>query len=210
MKMRRSVALAAFCLTLAAPGYAADDIAPDALARSVTDDVLSIVRTNRDLHSTDVRTLLELVEAKVLPHFDFARMTQLAVGRNWREATPEQQDALTGEFRALLVRTYTTAFLQYRDHTVDYRPLKMAPGDVRVVVRSLIRQAGGPPVSIDYNMERTTGAWKVYDVKIEGVSLVETYRGTFNAEVQRGGIDGLIRTLTERNRFLSERAPTRR
>jgi phospholipid transport system substrate-binding protein len=205
----RTFALIVFGLFAAAAARADAELAPDALARSVTDEVLTIVRSDRELAAGDPQRLVELVEAKVAPHFDFARMTQLAVGRNWRDTTAGQQKALTDEFRALLVRTYTTAFSQYRDQSVDYRPFKMGAGDERVLVRSLIRQPGGPPLSVDYSMERRSGAWKVYDVKIEGISLVENYRSTFNAEIQRGGIDGLIRTLAERNKALSARAAAR-
>lgn len=210
MTIRKALAFAALAMLVALPVRSAAETPPDVLARSVTDEVLSIVRADRELQSGNPRRLLELVEAKVLPHFDFARMTQLAAGRNWRDATPDQQQALTDEFRLLLVRIYTTAFSYYRDQTIDFRPLKMVPGDTHVVVRSLVRQPSGPPVSIDYNMERRTGAWKVYDMKIEGVSLIENYRSTFNAEIQRHGMDGLIRTLAERNRTLSGTAATAR
>ena len=179
---------------------AATELAPDMLARSVTDEVLAILRA--DQHAGDSRKLLQLVEAKVLPHFNFARMAQLAAGRNWRQATPDQQKALTDEFRTLLVRTYATAFMLYRNQNIDYRPVRTAAGETDVVVGSTIRQPSGPPVSVDYRMEKLAGAWKVYDVKIEGVSLVENYRHTFNSEIQKNGIDGLVRTLATRNRAL--------
>ena len=130
-------------------------------------------------------------------------MTQLAVGRNWRQASPEQQKTLIEEFKTLLVRTYATAFTQYRSQTVDYRPLRMGPGDTEVVVKSLIRQPAGQPIAVDYSMERVGGAWKVYDVKIEGISLVDNYRNTFSGEIQRGGVDGLIRTLSNKNKALA-------
>ncbi len=126
-------------------------------------------------------------------------MTRLAMGRNWKQATPDQQKALSQEFRTLLVRTYTTAFTQYQDQTVEYRPVKLAPGETDVVVKSLIKQPSGQPVSVDYRMEKTDTGWKVYDVKIEGISLVENYRNTFNTEVQRNGIDGLIKSLADKN-----------
>ena len=138
----------------------------------------------------------------MLPHFNFSRMTQLAVGRNWRQASAEQQKVLTEEFKTLLVRTYTTAFTGYRNQTVEYRPLRMQPSDSEVVVKSLIKQPAGQPIAIDYSMEKLPGGWKVYDVKIEGISLVENYRNTFNNEIQRGGVDGLIRTLADKNRVL--------
>jgi phospholipid transport system substrate-binding protein len=202
--------VAAFVGLAAASSPAIADIAPDALARSVTDEVLAIVRADKDLQSGNAQKVAQLVEAKVLPHFNFARMTQLAMGRNWRQATPEQQRALVDEFRALLVRTYTTAFNQYKNQTIDYRPLRMVPTDTEVVVKSLIKQPSGQPVEVDYSMEKVGEAWKVYDVKIEGISLVENYRNTFNSEVQKNGVDGLLKALVEKNRTLSAAQAARR
>lgn len=175
-------------------------VAPDVLARSVTDEVLAIVRADKDIQSGDRKKVTDLVEAKVLPHFSFPRMTQLAMGRNWRVANSEQQKRLITEFRALLVRTYTTAFTQYKNQTIDYKPVRMAAGDTDVVVQSLIKQPNGQPIAVDYSMEKTDNGWKVYNLKIEGVSLIENYRNTFNTEVQKHGVDGLINTLAERNR----------
>jgi phospholipid transport system substrate-binding protein len=183
--------------------------APDVLARTVTDEVLAIVRADRDIQAGDQKKVLELVEAKVVPHFNFTRMAQLAMGRNWRDATAHQQKRLIEEFRALLVRTYTSAFTQYRNQTVEYRRPRMAAGDTDVVVQSLIKQPAGQPLAVDYSMERTANGWKVYNVKIEGVSLVENYRSTFNTEIQKHGIDGLIKTMAERNRALGAQAQNR-
>lgn len=197
-----SFALAA-CFA-AGPVRAAEMVAPDALAKSVTDEVLAIVRADQDIQSGNQKKVLDLVEAKVLPHFDFARMAQLAMGKNWRQANAEQQRALTSEFRALLVRTYTAAFTQYKNQTVEYRPLRLAQEDTDVVVKSLIKQPSGQPVAVDYGMEKTATGWKVYNVKIEGVSLVENYRNTFNTEVQKNGVDGLIKSLAEKNRTLAQ------
>jgi phospholipid transport system substrate-binding protein len=174
--------------------------APDALARGVTDEVLRIIRSDKELQAGNRKKVVELIETKVAPHFEFTSMTRLAMGRNWSQANPGQRQALTQEFRMLLVRTYTTAFTQYRDQTIEYRPLKIAPAETDVVVKSLIKQPSGPPVAVDYRMERTDHGWKVYDVKIEGISLIENYRSTFNSEVQRGGIDGLIKSLADKNR----------
>ncbi|HSN39288.1 MAG TPA: ABC transporter substrate-binding protein [Burkholderiales bacterium] len=188
----------------AAPVRAAEMMAPDALAKSVTDDVLAVVRADKDIQSGNRKKVLDLVEAKVLPHFNFTRMAQLAMGKNWRQASAGQQKALADEFRILLVHTYTAAFTQYRNQTIEYRPLRLAPDDADVVVKSLIKQPGGQPVAVDYGMEKTDRGWKVYNVKIEGVSLVENYRNTFNAEVQRNGIDGLIKSLAEKNRTLAQ------
>jgi phospholipid transport system substrate-binding protein len=186
--------------------FAAAELAPDALARSVTDEVLAIVRADKELAAGHPQKVAQLVETKVLPHFNFQRMTQLAVGRNWRQASPDQQKALTDEFRTLLVRTYTTAFSTYKNQTVDYRPLRMQPSDTDVIVKSLIKQPAGQPVAVDYSMEKLSGGWKVYDVKIEGISLVENYRNTFNAEIQRTGVDGLIKVLADKNKSLAAQA----
>jgi phospholipid transport system substrate-binding protein len=175
-------------------------LAPDALAKSVTDDVLTVIRADKDIQSGNHKKVLDLVEAKVLPHFNFSHMTQLAMGRNWRAANPEQQKKLVAEFRTLLVRTYTTAFTQYRNQTVEYKPVRMATGDTDVVVQSLIKQNSGQPIAVDYSMEKTDAGWKVYNMKIEGISLVENYRNTFNTEIQKNGVDGLITTLAEKNR----------
>jgi len=179
-------------------------LAPDALAKSVTDEVLTVIRADKDIQSGNQKKVLELVEAKVLPHFSFPRMTQLAMGKNWRDANADQQKRLVGEFRALLVRTYTTAFTQYKNQVVEYKPVRMAAGDTEGVVQSQIKQNSGPPVAVDYNMEKTDAGWKVYNMKIEGISLVENYRNTFNTEVQKHGVDGLIATLAQKNRSATQ------
>lgn len=194
--------LAACCLA-GAPARAQEMMAPDALAKSVTDDVLAVLRADKEIHAGNQKKVIELVEKKVLPHFNFVRMTQLAAGRHWREASPEQQKALVNEFRALLVQTYAATFVAYRDQTVEYRPLRMQPGDTEVVVKSLINQPGGKPVTIDYRMHKTDAGWKVYDVVVGDVSLVLNYRGTFNSEVQKGGLDGLIAALADKNKQLT-------
>ncbi len=185
---------------LGVTGARAAEMAPDELARATTEDVLAIVKKDKDIQSGNQKKIFDLVEARIVPHFDFTRMTQLAVGRYWRQASPSQQQALASEFRTLLVRTYSSAFTQYRNQSVEFKPLRANPGDTEVTVRSEIRESGRPPVPIDYAMQKTANGWKVFDVTVEGVSLVTTYRGTFSEEVQRGGIDGLIKTLAEKNK----------
>lgn len=187
------------------PLYAQGMVAPDVLAKSVTDEVITILRSDKDINAGNPGKLMDLIETKVLPHFNFTRMTRLAVGKNWRKASPQQRGMLVEEFRVLLVRTYATAFTSYRDQTITYRPLRMRPEDDDVVVKSQVVQPGRPPVAVDYNMEKTSNGWKVYDVAIEGVSLVQNYRSTFNGEVQRAGIDGLIKALDSKNRQLAQR-----
>ncbi|MDP1717745.1 MAG: ABC transporter substrate-binding protein [Burkholderiales bacterium] len=183
---------------------AAEFQAPDVLAKSVTDEVMAIILADKDIQSGNQKKVLDLVEAKVVPHFNFARMAQLAMGKNWRQASAEQQKALTNEFRTLLVRTYTAAFTSYKNQTVEYRPLRLAPDETDTVVKSLIKQPSGQPIAIDYGMEKTDKGWKVYNVKIEGISLVENYRNTFNSEVQKNGVDGLIKSLAEKNKVLAQ------
>lgn len=198
--MKQVLAALIACASFALQPLSAAELAPDALAKSVTDEVLQAVRSDKDLQSGNSEKALQLVESKVLPHFNFARMAQLAMGKNWRQAQPEQQKALVNEFRTLLVRTYAAAFTGYRNQTVDYRPVKMTPADTDVIVKSTINQPGAQPIGVDYSMEKTSQGWKVYDVKIEGISLVDNYRSTFNTEVQRNGVDGLIKALADKNK----------
>ena len=190
----------AMLLTALVPTLAAAQEAPDALVKRVTDEVLAIIKADKDVQAGNTAKVVELAEQKVLPHFDFERMTRLAVGRNWAQATDAQKQALIKEFRTLLVRTYSSALTQYRNQTIEVKPAKVAAGDKDVVVRTAVIQQGGPPIPIDYAMEKADSGWKVYDVVIDGASLVTTYRGTFNDQIQKGGIDGLVKTLQERNR----------
>ena len=198
---RRLFALAVTALALAAGATAfAQELAPDALARKSIDEVLAVIRSDKELQNGNPKKLHALVEEKILPHFDFNRMTRLAVGRNWAQASDAQKEALTREFQTLLVRTYSTSISQYRNQTIDVKPAKIASGDKDTVVKTVVNQPGGQPIPIDYAMERTDKGWKVYDVMVDGVSLVTTYRGSFNEQVQKGGVDGLVKTLADRNR----------
>lgn len=199
--LRFLLLLIGFAAAFAPPGAAAQD-APDALVKRIADEVIAIVKSDKDLQAGNSAKVVALAEQKVLPHFDFTRMTRLAVGRGWSQATPEQRTALTGEFRTLLVRTYSNSLSQYRNQKIDVKPLQAAPSDDDVLVRTAVIQEGGPPIPIDYRMEKTPKGWMVYDVVIDGASLVTTYRGSFNEQIQRGGIDGLVKTLQDRNRSL--------
>lgn len=181
---------------------AANDVAPDVMVRKVATDVLGIVKSDKDIQSGDAKKVIALVEEKVLPHFDFVHMTALAMGRNWRKASPEQKKQLTDEFRTLLVRTYSTALTKYRDQTIEYKPLRAQPGDTDVTVRSSIQQPGAEAVTIDYSMEKTPAGWKIYDVTVAGISLVTTYRDAFAQEVRNVGVDGLIKKLADKNQQL--------
>lgn len=203
--------LAFVALALLAVGSVArgQDLAPDALVRKTTDEIIGSIRKDKDL-AANSRKLLELVDAKVLPHFNFTRMTMLAVGRPWREATQAQRDQLVRNFRTLLVRTYSTALEQYSDQTIDVKPALMKPDDTETTVRTQINQKAGPPIPMDYRMEKTPQGWKVFDVTVEGVSIVTTYRTTFATEVSKGGIDGLIKTIAEQNARLEQKSATKK
>jgi len=192
-----------FCLLPFTPAaWAEETMAPDALVRNVTEEVLNILRNDRDIQRGDARKVNELVDTKVLPHFDFTRMTQLALARDWRAATTAQQRALTEEFRQLLVRTYSRALTEYRNQSIVVRSLRIAPSDSEVRVRTEVRQSGGKPVQIDYSLARTDQGWKVFDIEVGGISLVTNYRSSFAQEVREKGIEGLLRTLREKNRAL--------
>lgn len=197
--MIRIVASAlALLALLASPALAQE--APDALVKRVAEDVLATIRADKDIQAGNQAKIREVMESKLVPNFDFARMTALAMGRNWRSATPEQQKQLTDEFRSLLVRTYSGALANYRDNTMEYKPLRMNPGDTEVVVRTEVKRPGQAPVQIDYNMEKVADGWKAYDVVVAGVSLVTTYRDEFNDKVKTSGVDGLIKALQSKNR----------
>jgi len=196
--MVRKLAFALAALACSAAAFAQE--APDQLVRRTTDEVLAIIKADKELQAGNPRKVVELAEQKVLPHFDFTRMTRLAVGRNWAQASDAQKEALTREFRTMLVRTYSTSLTAYRDQKIEVKPLKASPQDNEVTVRTAVIQQGGPQIPIDYAMEKTDSGWKVYDVVIDGASLVTTYRGTFNDQIQKGGIDGLVKTLQDRNR----------
>lgn len=198
--MKRLFALFSALLFCAAAGAAE---APDALVKRVTDDVISIVRADKEIQNGNTAKAIALVEKEVLPHFNFERMTALAVGRDWRRASPEQKERLACEFRNLLVRTYSNALTAYREQRFSYRPLRMNPGDSDVVVRTEIRQPGQPAVQLDYALEERDGAWKVYDVVVAGISLVTNYRDSFAQEIRQGGIDGLIASVTAKNQQLA-------
>jgi len=191
-----SALLAAFVM----PPAFAEEIAPDVLVKSITEEVIAAVRQDKGIQAGDTRKLAELVEAKILPHFDFVRITQIAMGVNWRRATPEQQEQLIREFRTLLVRTYSGALAGYRDQVIEFRPLRARPGDTEVTVRSQVRRSGAEPIAIEYDLEKTGAAWKVFDIRVAGISLAATYRSAFAEEVRNHGIDGLISLLSSKNR----------
>lgn len=195
------LAFLALWLAAAIPAAAiAADLAPDELVRKVTAEVMDAVGRDRASRPADRTAAIAIAEEKILPHVDFAEATRLAMGRSWRLATPAQQAALVSEFRTLLVRTYATALEGLRDQRVEQDPLRMSPADVEVRVRDRFIKSGTPAVTIDYQMRKTADGWKVYDIVVDGMSLVLNYRDSFEHEVRRTGVDGLIATLQAKNR----------
>ena len=191
-------ALPLVALFAAAVAFAQE--APDAMVKRVSQEVLDIARSDPKVQAGDQARIHEVVDAKLAPHFDFAHMTALAMGRNWRAASPAQQQELTEQFKQLLVRTYSGALSRYRDEKLEYKPLALDPGATEVTVKTLvIRSGGGTPVSIDYSLAKTPQGWKAYDIIVGGVSLVTNYRDEFNEQIKAGGIDGLIKTLKAKN-----------
>lgn len=176
----------------------AEILPPDELIKVTSREVLEVINQNK--HANDQKKLLEFIDAKVLPHFDFERMTKLAVGRAWRTATPEQKSALISEFRTMLVRTYTKAFTLYKDVSIDTKPVTVPANADEVTVKTVILRPGAPPVPVNYEMEKTSDGWKAFDVIVEGISLIVTHRGSFTEKVQQSGIDGLIKSLVDLNR----------
>ncbi|UCV04448.1 phospholipid-binding protein MlaC [Dechloromonas denitrificans] len=176
--------------------------APDVLIRDVTEDVLEIIRRDKDIQGGNTQKAIELVDKKVLPHFNFQHMTALAVGKEWRKATPHQQQQLTAEFKTLLVRTYSNALTSYKNQKIVYKPFKMNAGDTDVLVRTEVLQPGSKPVQLDYSLEKQESGWKVYDVVVAGISLVTNYREQFTQEIRNGGVDGLIATVAAKNKSL--------
>jgi phospholipid transport system substrate-binding protein len=197
--MKKLIAFVFACF-LAAPVFAQE--APDVLIQQVTEDVLDIIRKDKDIQSGNTQKAIDLVDKKVLPHFNFQHMTALAVGKDWKKANPPQQQQLTNEFKTLLVRTYSNALTGYKNQKVVYKPFKMNAGETDVLVRTEVLQSGSKPVQLDYSLEKIEAAWKVYDVTIAGISLVTNYRDQFAQEVRNGGIDGLVATLANKNKSM--------
>jgi phospholipid transport system substrate-binding protein len=196
MLFRRTVVV--LLAALALPALAQE--APDALVKRVSGEVLQIVRSDPKVQAGDQQRIREVVETKLLPNFDFERMTALAMGRNWAKASPEQKVQLVDQFRTLLVRTYSGALTQYRDQVMEYKPMRADAGATDVTVRTEVIRPGQAPVQIDYGMAKTPSGWKAYDVIVGGVSLVTNYRDEFNEQIKSGGVDGLIKTLVDKNK----------
>jgi phospholipid transport system substrate-binding protein len=203
--MRPIVRSALLVVALAALPAAAQDVAPDALVKNVTLEVVDLISKDKAIKAGSRARLIAVIEAKVLPHFNFTAMTALAMGQNWARASPEQRKLLTEEFRTLLVRTYASALAAYSAQKLDFRPLRARSTDTDVTVNVRVLQPGAQPVTLDYSMEKTANGWKVYDVMVGGVSLVANYRTEFANTVRASGVDGLIRDLKTKNKSLEKK-----
>jgi phospholipid transport system substrate-binding protein len=192
--------MAGIAATMLVGVASASDMAPDALVKATATDVLDIIKKDKDIQNGDMRKISALAEEKILPHFDFERMSRMVLGKHWNRATKEQQQQFITEFRSLLIRTYASALTKYRNQTIEYKPFRAQPSDTEVTVKTQIVQPGGQPLPIDYSLVKKEDGWKVYDVAIEGVSLVTNYRGQFSTEVRQSGMDGLIQRLAEKNK----------
>lgn len=196
--MKSPIAAWLLALCVALPVFAQSET-PDAMVRRVADEVLLIVKQDREIKAGNSEKAMALVQEKVLPQFDFTRMTALAVGLPWRTASAEQKQKLVAEFQNLLVRTYSSALSRVTDQKLEYKPLNLKPEDTRVIVSSLLKQSGAAAITIDYRMAKLAEGWKVYDVVVDGVSLITTYRSSFAEQVSSSGLDGLVKMLVDKN-----------
>ena len=205
IKQLIAVATVAFATSAFAATAPVANEAPDVLVKRISSEVLDTAKNDKEIQAGNQKKVMDLVETKILPYVDFQRMTSLAAGRYWREATPEQQKQLAAEFRTLLIFTYSGALSQVKDQTVDFKPMRSSPGDTEVEVRSQVNQARGEPIQLNYRVAKTDAGWKIYDINVLGAWLVEAYKGTFASEISKGGIDGLIKTLSEKNKKLASK-----
>jgi phospholipid transport system substrate-binding protein len=184
--------------------------APDELVKRTAEDVLTIVKTDKDIQAGDQQKIFALAEEKILPNFNFDRVSRLVLGKNWSRATPDQKTAFQKEFKTLLLRTYATALSKYKNQTIDYKPFKLMDGASTATVKTAIQQQGGQPIGVDYSLEKQVdSSWKVYDIIIEGVSLVTNYRGQFTQEIRQNGLDSLVKKLADKNKMaLAKSSPS--
>ncbi len=195
-------------MTFAAAALAASPVneRPDALVKRISTEVIDAAKNDKEIQAGNSKRVMELVEAKILPYIDFQRMTQLAAGRHWREATPDQQSRLSKEFRTLLLFTYSGALSQIKDETVDFKPLRADPADQEVEVRTQVKVARGEPITLNYRLSKASQGWKIFDINVLGAWLVETYKGSFASEINKSGVEGLINSLAERNKMLANKS----
>ncbi|MBV6320865.1 phospholipid-binding protein MlaC [Duganella violaceipulchra] len=204
--IKQLIALATVALAVNAHAAAApSNEAPDVLVKRISQEVIETAKADKSIQAGDQKKVLDLVESKILPYVDSQRMTALAAGRFWRDATPEQQKLLSDQFRTLLIFTYSGALSQIKNETIEFKPMRSDPTDNEVEVRSQVNVARGEPIPLNYRVAKTPAGWKIYDINVLGAWLVETYKGTFASEINKGGIDGLIKTLTEKNKSLANK-----
>ncbi|MBR7783963.1 Tgt2/MlaC family protein [Undibacterium luofuense] len=196
------VALVISAFAVMSPAHAADE-APDQLIKRLSQEILDTAKNDKDIQSGNQKKIYDMVEGKILPFIDFQRMTSLAAGKSWREATPEQQKQLTNEFRTLLIFTYSGAMSQIKDQRVEFKPFRAAADDTDVEVKTSVVQSRGEPIQLNYRLQKSATGWKIYDINVLGAWLVETYKGSFSAEISKSGIDGLIKTLSDKNKKLA-------
>ncbi|HZX27505.1 MAG TPA: ABC transporter substrate-binding protein [Telluria sp.] len=196
--LKHLFAVATIAFLAAGPAVAADE-KPDALVKRISNDVIETVKADKEIQAGNQKKLMDLVDAKILPYVDFEKSTAMAAGRFWRQATPEQQKSLQTEFRALLVHTYAGALSQIKNETVEFKPMRASDSDTEVEVRSQVNVTRGEPVTLNYRLTKEASGWKIYDINVLGAWLVETYKGTFASEINKTGIDGLIKKLHDRN-----------
>ena len=202
--MKQLLAMATIAFATAAQAAPAVE-APDVLVKRISQDVIDTAKSDKAIQAGDIKRVTELVESKILPYVDFQRMTSLAAGRYWRDATPGQQKQLAAEFRTLLIYTYSGALSQIKNETVEFKPLRADPSDAEVEVRSQVNVARGEPMLLNDRVAKTPSGWKIYDINVLGAWLVETYKSSFASEISKGGIDGLIKTLQAKNKALASR-----
>ena len=202
--LKQLIATAAVAFAFSVHAAPANE-APDVLVKRISNDVIDTAKADKEIQAGNQKRVMDLVETKILPYVDFERMTSLAAGKYWRTATPDQKKALSTQFRLLLIYTYAGALSQVKNETIDFKPLRADPGDTDVEVRSQVNMTRGEPVPLNYRVEKMADGWKIYDINVLGAWLVETYKGNFASEIEKGGIDGLINTLTEKNKTLANR-----
>jgi phospholipid transport system substrate-binding protein len=203
--IKQLIALSTFAFAAGAFAAPASTEAPDALVKRISNDVIATAKSDKDIQAGNEKKVMDLVDAKILPYVDFQRMTALAAGHFWRDATPEQKTALSNEFRTLLIHTYSGALSQIKNETVEFKPMRADPADTEVEVRSQVNVARGEPIQLNYRLAKGPSGWKIFDINVLGAWLVETYRGTFATEIGKGGFDGLIKKLAERNKELANK-----
>lgn len=199
-----AAAVAVSTSVIVAPAFAAAE-APDALVKRVSTDVIDSVKADKDIQSGNTQKIMELVNSKILPYVDADKMTAQAAGRYWRQATPEQQKQLSTEFRTLLVYTYAGALSQIKNETIEFKPFRADPNDTDVEVKSQVNLTRGEPITLNYRLSKGPQGWKIYDLNVLGAWLVQTYASTFSSEISKGGIDGLIKKLHDRNQQLANK-----